>query len=255
MIAHVKQVIHSLPGIGPGIRTVYRRLTRTPDLVFRRSEQYWEDRYRRGGNSGSGSYGRLAAFKAEVLNQFVASHSVTSVVEFGCGDGAQLRRACYPRYTGFDVSPSAVDFCKQSFAANTDMEFFLCGSAEYDAFPQADLALSLDVIFHLIEDDVYERYMRKLFGSATRYVIIYSYDFEQLYDARHERGRAFSRWIAENAPEWELCKRIANRYPFDPQSPHSTSQAEFFIYEKTPAFCGNPCHRRSPSSSPIEGGC
>lgn len=234
MLQQMKRAIRGLPGIGPGIQAIYRGVTRTPGLVFRRSDQYWEDRYRRGGDSGSGSYGRLAAFKAEVLNEFVASHAIASVVEFGCGDGAQLRRARYPRYTGFDVSPKAVEICRQAFATNGSTQFFLCGSEEYDSFPPAELALSLDVIFHLVEDDVYERYMRKLFASASRYVIIYAYDCDRVYEARHERGRAFSRWVERHAPDWRLCQRIANRYPFDPRTPDSTSQADFFVYEKRP---------------------
>lgn len=238
MIKQVKRAIVCLPGIGPGMQAIYRAITHTKVLVFHSSDQYWEDRYRRGGDSGSGSYGRLAAFKAEVLNDFVASREITSVVEFGCGDGAQLRRSRYPRYTGFDVSPTAVRNCRQQFAMNDSMKFFLCGSEEYDSMPPADLALSLDVIFHLIEDDTYERYMRKLFASASRYVIIYSYDCDKVYEARHERGRAFSGWVDRNMPDWRLCQRIANRYPFDPRTPDSTSQADFFIYEKLAATCG-----------------
>ncbi|HFK5799472.1 TPA: hypothetical protein ACG0L7_003353 [Enterobacter hormaechei subsp. oharae] len=56
-------------------------------LVFRHSAQYWDDRYRLAGNSGAGSYGRLADFKANVLNDFVAREKIGSVAEFGCGDG------------------------------------------------------------------------------------------------------------------------------------------------------------------------
>lgn len=255
MIQRVKQVIHSIPGIGPGMRAIYRGVRRTPVLAFRRSDQYWEDRYRRGGNSGSGSYGRLAAFKAEVLNEFVAVHGITSVVEFGCGDGAQLRRACYPKYTGFDVSPTAVEFCRQAFAQKPGTEFFLCGSDEYDAFQPVDLALSLDVIFHLVEDDIYEAYMRKLFRSARRYVIIYAYDCEKVYKARHERGRAFTGWIEQNEPKWRLCRRVANRYPFDPQTPDSTSQADFFMYERCPASLGVPCDGGDVSEKSSMGCC
>lgn len=232
MIQQMKQAIYSIPRIGPRMRAIYKRMSRTPGLVFHRSDQYWEDRYRRGGNSGSGSYGRLAAFKAEVLNDFVTSHTIASVVEFGCGDGAQLRRACYPQYTGFDVSPTAVEICRKSFAKTTSMNFFLCHSDEYRSFQSADLALSLDVIFHLIEDTTYEAYMSKLFASASRYVIIYAYDCEKVYEARHERGRAFSLWIEKNEPHWRLYRRVPNRYPFDQRAPHSTSQADFFIYEK-----------------------
>lgn len=38
----------------------------------------------------------------------------------------------------------------------------------------ADLSLSLDVIYHLVEDEVFETYINTLFKSARRYVIIYS---------------------------------------------------------------------------------
>lgn len=33
---------------------------------FSTSDQYWEKRYANGGNSGSGSYSKLAEFKAEL---------------------------------------------------------------------------------------------------------------------------------------------------------------------------------------------
>ena len=51
------------------------------------SEAYWKRRYEVGGNSGSGSYGQFAEFKADVLNSVVAEHTVGSVIEFGCGYG------------------------------------------------------------------------------------------------------------------------------------------------------------------------
>ena len=51
-------------------------------LGFRGSAAYWDARYRAGGNSGAGSYGRLAAFKAEVLNEFVRRRGIRSIVEF-----------------------------------------------------------------------------------------------------------------------------------------------------------------------------
>lgn len=80
-------------------------------LKFTNSKSYWESRYQKGGNSGFGSYGRLAKFKAEVLNDFVAKNSIQSVMEFGCGDGNQLKLAVYPKYIGLDVSPKAIKRC------------------------------------------------------------------------------------------------------------------------------------------------
>ena len=86
-------------------------LMREQEIPFD-SGRYWEQRYLSGDNSGSGSYNRLAQFKAEVLNDFVEKNNVSEVVEWGCGDGNQLKLAKYPRYTGFDVSQKAVDICK-----------------------------------------------------------------------------------------------------------------------------------------------
>src|SRR5215207_6091130 len=59
--------------------------------VFHGSEDYWITRYATGGNSGAGSYNKLAEYKAEVLNDFVKRHNVESVIEYGCGDGNQLK--------------------------------------------------------------------------------------------------------------------------------------------------------------------
>ncbi|MGD9858413.1 MAG: hypothetical protein AB7U20_26025 [Planctomycetaceae bacterium] len=60
---------------------------------FTGSSDYWVRRYRKGRNSGGGSYGRLAEFKAQVLNDLVREHRIQTVIEFGCGDGNQLALA------------------------------------------------------------------------------------------------------------------------------------------------------------------
>lgn len=39
-------------------------------------------------------------------NDFVRARGIDSVIEFGCGDGAQLALAEYPAYGGIDVSPA-----------------------------------------------------------------------------------------------------------------------------------------------------
>ena len=61
------------------------------------------------------------------------------------------------------------------------MSFFLydgaCFTDRAGVFT-ADLALSLDVIYHLTEDTVFEAYMRHLFAAGSRFVIIYATDRE-----------------------------------------------------------------------------
>ena len=66
---------------------------------------------------------KFALFKAEIINTFIAEHGVQSVIEFGCGDGNQLTLARYPIYIGFDVSETAINKCKEIFAADPTKTF------------------------------------------------------------------------------------------------------------------------------------
>ena len=97
------------------LKKAKRLLTGSP---FPGSEQYWIERYEAGRTSGAGSYNELAEFKAEIINAFVVDHGIQTVMEFGCGDGNQLQLANYPDYTGFDVSPRAVDLCRNIFSSD-----------------------------------------------------------------------------------------------------------------------------------------
>lgn len=230
-ISEIKQMIVKVPVLGPALRSIRAQFTGRKPLVFESSGQYWEDRYHIGGTSGAGSYGRLAEFKARVINHFVKTNDVASVVEFGCGDGAQLSLAIYPRYTGFDVAEASIEICKNKFEGSRNLDFFMVGSQEFNSIKKQDLALSLDVIYHLIEDEVFERYMLKLFDSASRFVIIYSYSFEKSYASKHERGRDFMSWIDENITGWELFEKIENEYPYNHIDPENTSQSDFYIFK------------------------
>lgn len=180
---------------------------------FTDSRSYWEQRYATGGNSGKGSYDVLADFKAGVLNRFVAEHGITTVVELGCGDGNQLSLATYPSYIGLDVAPSAIDRCKKLFAADATKSFFLYDPDRFidrHGVFRRDLALSLDVVFHLVEDDVFERYMTTLFDCASRFVCVYSSNDENPDIGVHVRNRRFLPWVEHNRPEWTLVEHVPN---------------------------------------------
>ena len=188
-----------------------------------------------GGTSGQGSYGRLAEFKAEIINHFVKEHGVKSVLEFGCGDGNQLKLAKYPTYVGLDVSERAVSMCQEKFSSDKNKKFFLYEPSFFDTIVnenRMDLALSLYVIYHLVEDNVYHAYMKHLFGSARKYVILYASDRDEPggFYARHVRHRNLTKDIAERFPTWRLNKKIKNRYP-PGEGSGETLFSDFFIYE------------------------
>ena len=193
------------------------------NFFFPGSQKYWEKRYNKKGNSGSGSYGENATYKAGVINEFTQKNNIKKTIELGCGDGNQLKQFHFREYIGLDVSPTAVKLCKDIFKEDSTKQFFLFddkGTYGNGFGCKAQLSLSLDVIYHLVEDEVYEKYMRYLFSVASQFVIIYAWDVEEEKNY-HVRHRNFSKWIKENIPDFQLKERITK-----------TPYCDFFIYEK-----------------------
>lgn len=196
------------------------------NISFPGSTAYWENRYHKNGNSGNGSYGKNADYKATILNQFVAENNISTVIELGCGDGNQLKQFRFPSYIGLDVSETAIRKCIKIFENDQSKRFLLY---DQDVFVNnkdlliAELTLSLDVIYHLVEDKVFETYMHRLFSISSRYVIIYAWDVDEgrKYHVRH---RKFSEWIASYFPSFQLLQIIKSN-PKD-------SYCDFFIYKK-----------------------
>lgn len=240
MLDSFKPIVKAIPVIGPLLVHLRRRESGRGAQVqaqaapepqpFTTSSDYWERRYVLGDNSGPGSYGRLAEFKAHFLNRFVKKHRITSVMEFGSGDGSQLKLARYPKYVGVDVSTKAVEMCRRSFAGDASKTFL--EPTDLPPGSKADLALSLDVVYHLVEDSVFESYMHKLFDSAERFVIVYSSNKDQSWPNEHVRHREFTKWVAANRPDWRLEMVKKNRYPYDPSDPERTSFADFFVFSR-----------------------
>ena len=172
-----------------------------------------------GDTSGSGSYGALATFKADILNKFVKENRIHSVIEFGMGDGNQLSIANYPSYIGVDISETAVELCKKAFVNDTTKHFIHSDLYQKE---QADLSLSLDVIYHLIEDSIFEQYMQRLFNAAERFVIIYSTNSNQKYRTPHIKHRKFTDWIDQKITAFHFVEHISNRL----------SNADFYIYQR-----------------------
>ncbi len=217
----IRELVRPLPGV--------RQLSLLRQRVaYSDSARFWEDNYALGRSSGEGSYGALAEGKSRYLNELVRARAVGSVIEFGCGDGNQLSLADYPRYIGLDVSRSAIMMCQRRFAGDPAKSFFLydggCFTDQAGVFT-AELALSLDVLYHLTEDAVFEAYLRHLFAAGQRLVVIYSTNQEVAGTAPHVRHRRFTPWIEASFPGWRLAD--VTKGPNTEQA-----RADFFRYER-----------------------
>jgi hypothetical protein len=195
------------------------------------SAEYWERRYAGGANSGAGSYGVLANYKASYINKFASDHGVLTSIELGCGDGNQASLFRLRSYTGTDVSESALVQARKAVGPRRGWSFVLDDGKTSLGEPR-DLALSLDVIYHLVEDEVYDRYMRTLFDMSSRWVLIYASDWEGASIAPHVRHRWHSAWVAKHRTDWSLVERAQNPYPFRADDDLNTTFASFAVFEK-----------------------
>tara|TARA_B110000977_G_C11072877_1_gene490190 strand:- start:2493 stop:3203 length:711 start_codon:yes stop_codon:yes gene_type:complete len=201
-----------------------------PDKKFN-SADYWRKRYKSGGNSGAGSYGRLAEFKSRFLNQFILSNHLKTMIEHGCGDGNLASMVIVDEYLGADISMSAVELCTNLMSTDKSKKFISSGNL--DTKEKHDLSLSSDVIFHLTEDDIYHSYMVNLFDTSSKFVIVYSSNHEDNEkSSRHVRHRNFSAWIEKYRKDFRLASYKKNKYPFHINDPSNTSFSDFYVYEK-----------------------
>ena len=179
------------------------------------SKKYWQDRYVNGGNSGSGSYNEFAKYKSTVINNFVKQFKIETVLELGCGDGNQLSLFDIPIYVGQDISQKCVEQNKIRFPQHT----FITSHDDIGGF---DLTMSLDVVFHLIENELYHQYIQDLFNLSDRFVMIYAPNEDKTI-AQHVKYRKFT----DDIPlDFKLFKHIVNPLKGE------YTQSDFYIFER-----------------------
>ena len=215
-----------LPGYSRLLDPVHR-----VSLIDFDSAEYWKKRYAAGGNSGGGSYGALADFKAQSLNCFIQENSVNSIVEYGSGDGNQLGLIKVANYLGLDVSPDAIKRTNDNYATDPSKRFQLYDPDTFKTTPneQADMSISMDVILHLTEDARYEKYMGYLFKSGIRFIGIFNTATDKQLEkmALHNRYRDHRNWITKNSEFVEVKVEML------PASIGYPTETGFFYYAAT----------------------
>lgn len=150
----------------------------------------------------------------------------------GCGDGQQLRLSEYPRYIGLDVAPNALEDALRTCAGKGQYSFFLYRPTAFrdaSGLMTSDLGISLDVIYHLTEEVVFESYMNTLFSmsdqSATSCAVRATgrTSLTTSTSYKHIRQWPVQNRVEYNQPEWKFACRVPNRYPFDSSNPRNTS--------------------------------
>ena len=100
-----------------------------------------------GALSGGGAEPAVAGPFANLVRQH--SHS-RRVLDIGCGDGWAASQYGVEQYTGIDVVPAMVEYCRNHHAWGK----FLCLNALTDPLPDADVVLCKEVTQHLPYADI-----------------------------------------------------------------------------------------------------
>lgn len=196
------------------------------------SDAYWEKRYADKGNSGDGSYGKLANFKAEIINGIIKDYRIKSVLDYGVGDGNQYSTLNLDNitYYGIDVSSTAISICKNMFPDKSNC--FMSVNEYKETNTTCELSMSCDVLYHLIDEDLYHSYLKNLFEFSNKYILIYARNQTKKH-ADHVYFREFNDYFV-NTYKCTLIKKFPNRYPQKilGLDNSTTSPSDFYLYLK-----------------------
>lgn len=181
---------------------------------------YWKIRYEDGGDSGAGSYGEYAIYKAEIINNYIQKYGIKTISDLGCGDGNQISLLRgFETYCGYDISEFIIKKCREKFSGSSMM--FFCDITD---IPDAELTISLDVIYHIVNEKEYEKYLSYLFDKSKKYVLIFSSNYDGNNGiVEHIHHRKFTDWVDKNKPEFQLVEDIDN---------FLLTSAKFFLFER-----------------------
>jgi|TARA_B110000967_G_C18575171_1_gene406869 hypothetical protein len=185
------------------------------------TKNIWETRYKNGGNSGSGSYNELCEFKNNILNTFISENNINSIIDFGCGDCNQIKNVPIENYIGLDISEYIIQTHNDTYKDDSSKSFLVYDDKTNYTI-KSDVTLSLDVLYHILEDNLFITYLQHLFTCSTKHVIIYSSNFEG-HSQGHMKTRKFTDHVEKLFPNWKLTSFIKQKYP-------KKSSADFYIY-------------------------
>jgi len=188
--------------------------------------KYWDVHYQTGGKSGAGSYGFLGEWKAEIINHFLQTHPVETVVDVGCGDGHMVSMIDYPRYLGFDVSLKSIEICRNLFQGDPKKEFHLYETGK-TTLPPCDLVTCLDVLYHITDEKDYFAILDNIFSSSHKYIILYTTLEGYKYQGEKPQAGMFHRDTLSHLKKYTGWKNeiIKQKYP-------GRSGADFIILKK-----------------------
>lgn len=154
---------------------------------------FWEDRHRRlsrlrsGGHASMSEadnerfYFRRLALLVDIIGDVGSARVPARVLDAGCGRGwfvGRLRELGYD-VEGFDTSPTALESARQLVP---DAVLTQAAIDRFTTLRTYDVVYCVDVLFHLLDDHLWERSVRRLatLTSATGTLVVADAGFDEV---------------------------------------------------------------------------
>lgn len=131
---------------------------------------YWENRYMEGGNSGEGSRGIHKDWKWAVLNNTIPN--INNIIDVGCGDLAFMEGWMVPNYIGIDISETIIQKNREQYP---NKQFIISSADIHIHGIKSDVVFCHDVLFHIIDENVYVNILKNLTKYSDNYISIYTW--------------------------------------------------------------------------------
>ena len=135
---------------------------------------YFNSRSLKGHKSGWGSVGQWGELKRSMLD-FIWPFE--SMLDIGCGDMICLS-SFKPfvnnrfSYFGIDGSSSIIAKAREKYPLHLFYQATISELIKGDLNKKYDVIVCCDLLFHIIEEDLYEQFLSWLFGSSARHLLL-----------------------------------------------------------------------------------
>lgn len=147
--------------------------------LFSTKNNYWDMRYKFGGNSGSGSINDHREWKWKQI--YLTIPEINDVIDVGCGDLSFWDDKFCKNYLGIDISKNyiGIDISKTIIERNKEIRknwLFLNDNATFKYDIKADTVFCLDVLFHIMDDNDYFKIINNIMDYSNHWLVIYTWD-------------------------------------------------------------------------------
>lgn len=129
--------------------------------------EFWDKHYYEGGTSGPGSIDSYRDWKWKVITGMAGQ--IDDVIDIGCGDLSFWEGKQCKNYTGIDISKVIID---KNIKLRPVWNFIVKSADELVGELQAPVVLCLDVLFHIMDEVVYEKIFKNLGHYSSKWIFL-----------------------------------------------------------------------------------